>query len=413
MSLSSPRRHHRRPIAYKTLGKNDMKRLAATLLALFCATAPALAAEDYVIDAILPLSGPAAFVGGGEKLGIEALEELVNREGGINGRNLRIVFHDDTTSPQLAVQLMTTAKSSHPAVVLGSTITAMCNAMAPMVADGPVMYCFSPGVHPKIGGYEFSASVSTTDMSRALIHYFRQRGWTNLALIVTSDATGQDAERGIDEALTRPENSGVKMVARAHFNPGDVSVAAQIATIGAAKPQALIAWTTGTGLATILKGVNDAGLAIPVATTNGNQSVDQLAQYTGFLPKQLYIPSASFPKHDGLFKLDPRVEQAQQKLYAAFDAHHLPIDNQSVNGWDPTVMIVDALRHLGDKATSTQLRDYIANQTNYAGALGIYDFKSVPQRGLTVDDVVITRWNPATKAFDWVSKPAGDPLPND
>ena len=72
------------------------------------------------------------------------------------------------------------------------------------------------------------------------------------------------------------------MVERAHFNPGDVSVAAQIETIRGAKPQALVAWTTGTALATILKGIVQAGLDIPVATTDGNMSVAQLHAVCGF-----------------------------------------------------------------------------------------------------------------------------------
>ena len=44
--------------------------------------------------------------------------------------------------------------------IIGSAIVAMCNAMAPLMQNGPVMYCFSPGIHPAKGSYVFS-SVST------------------------------------------------------------------------------------------------------------------------------------------------------------------------------------------------------------------------------------------------------------
>ena len=327
------------------IGGDVMRLVASFGLFLLCAAPAARAAEDFGIDAILPLTGPAAFVGGGEKQGIEALEELVNTEGGIAGRKLKIAFHDDQTSPQVAVQLLNDVLAAHPPVVLGSTITTMCNAMAPLVAEGPVMYCFSPGVHPQPGSYEFSASVSTIDLGAALVRYFRAKGWTRLALIVSTDATGQDAENGINQALALPENKSVTMVERAHFNPGDVSVAAQIAAVAGAKPQALIAWTTGTALATILKAVVQAGLDIPVATTNGNMSVAQLSQYAGFAPKELYLPSASFPPHDGLFTLDPRVEKAQHDMYRVMAAHKLPVDMQTTDGWDPTLMIVACPAH--------------------------------------------------------------------
>lgn len=388
-----------------------MKALWSGLFFVALACAPARAAEDYVIRAILPLTGFAAFVGGGEKLGIEALEELVNKEGGISGQPLKVVFSDDQSSPQVAVQLLNEVMAEHPPVVLGSTITSMCNAMAPLVAkEGPVLYCFSPGVHPPAGSYEFSAGVSTVDLSQALIRYFRLKGWTRLALIVSTDATGQDAENGINQALALPENKGVAMAVRAHFNPGDVSVAAQIETVRAGKPQALVAWTTGTALATILKAVVQSGLDVPVATTNGNMSVAQLTQYRDFTPKQFLVPAPFFPPHDGVFTLDPRVEKAQHAMYAALKAHNIPIDMLTTNGWDPTMNVIDALRKLGTDVTPARLREYMAGQTGYVGTSGIYNFQAVPQRGLSFDDAVVTQWNANAKTFDWVSQPRGEPL---
>lgn len=370
----------------------------------------ALATEPYTVHGILPLSGAAAFVGGGEKLGIAALSELVNKDGGINGRPVQVDIQDDQSSPQVAVQLLNEAMAQHPPVILGSTITTMCNAMAPLVANGPVMYCFSPGVHPPPGSFEFSASVSTIDLSEVLLRYFRLRGWTQLALIVSSDATGQDAESGVNRALARPENKSLAMVERAHFNPGDISVAAQVESIQAAHPQALIAWTTGTALATILKAVVQAGLDIPVATTNGNMSVAQLSQYAGFTPKQLYIPAAFFSPHDGLFTLDARVEKAQHEMYAVLQANRVPIDTQSTQAWDPTMIVIDALRNLGTGTSPTQLRAYLAGLTDYPGVSGIYDFKAVAQRGLGAEDAVVTLWRPESKQFVWVSAPGGKPL---
>jgi branched-chain amino acid transport system substrate-binding protein len=387
-----------------------MKAIVVALLGVFACAADLAVAEDYPLETILPLTGSGAFVGTGEKQGLEVLEGLVNQDGGIKGRPVKFVYHDDQTSPQVAVQLLNQAMASHPPVVLGSTITAMCNAMAPLVSNGPVMYCFSPGVHPPAGSYEFSASVSTIDLAETLVRYFRLKGWTRLALIVSTDATGQDAENGINRALELPDNKSITMVERAHFNPGDVSVAAQVANIVAAQPQALIAWTTGTALATILKAVIQAGLDIPIATTNGNSSVTQLSQYAGFTPKQLYIPSASFPRHDGLFTLDPRVEQAQHAVYAALEANHLPIDTQMTQAWDPTMIIISALRQFGTDVAPARLREYIATLADYPGINGIYDFKAVPQRGLDVRNSVVTLWNAVDKRFDWVSKPGGEPL---
>ena len=175
------------------------------------------------------------------------------------------MFYDDQTNPQTGVQLANHVIAAKPAVLLGSSLVAVCNAMAPLMQDGPAMYCFSPGIHPPAGSYVFTSSVSTLDLADAMIRYFRLKGWTRIALMTSADATGQDAEHGLDEVLARPENKDVTVVERAHFNITDVSVAAQIEHIKAANPQALIAWSTGTPIATVFKGIIQAGLDIPIA----------------------------------------------------------------------------------------------------------------------------------------------------
>ena len=153
-----------------------------------------------------------------------------------------------------------------------------------------------------------------------------------------------------------------------------------------------------------------AGLDVPVGTTNGNQTFAQMEQYKDFLPKTLYIPTSAFPKHDGLFKLDPRVEAEQAKFYAALDKVKVKADNMAALSWDPGILVVSALRALGPKATAEQVRDWIASQTDFAGINGLYNFKEVPQRGVTVKNAVVTLWDPTVQNWTVVSQPTGVPV---
>ena len=373
------------------------------------AASPALAADFYDINVILPLTGGASFLGKAEQQALQIAEKVINGAGGVQGRPVRFVIQDDQSSPQVAVQLATQIVASHPTVVIGSAIVAMCNAMAPLMQQGPVMYCLSPGIHPKDGAYVFTSSVSTYDLARAVIRYYRLRGWTKIALLTSTDATGQDAERGIHEILAEPENKAVTLVENQHFNPTDVSVSAQIERIKGAEPQALIAWTTGAPVGTVFKGIVQAGLDIPVATTNGNMTHVQMTQYAGFLPKQLYIPSSEWPEHGPGQALDPAVETAQRQFFGAFKAANILPDVGATLAWDPAMIIVDGLRKM-DKATSAQLRDHIQRLKGYAGINGVYDFMKIPQRGLDEQDAVVTRWEASKMTWEVVSKPTGIPL---
>jgi len=368
------------------------------------------AAEPFDLHVILPLTGGASFVGKGEQANLVALESHLNKSGGIQGRPLHFVFHDDQTKPQVAVQLSNEVLALKPAVIMGSSIVAMCNAMAPLMAKGPVMYCMSPGIHPADGGYVFSGSTSTYDLVETLIRYYRLKGWARIAVISSSDATGQDIDRGIDRVFAMPENKSLQKVEHEHFAPTDVSVAAQLERIKAAQPQALIAWTTGAAIATIFRGAVQAGLDIPIGTTNGNQTFAQMEQYESFMPKQLLMPSMVFPEHDGVYVLDPRVEAVQHEMYGILTQAGLKSDNMTGTSWDVALVIVDALRKLGPDATADQIRHHIDTLTGFPGINGIYDYKAHPQRGLGSDSAVIVRFDAATKSWVWLSKPGGAPL---
>ncbi|HLI19842.1 MAG TPA: ABC transporter substrate-binding protein [Stellaceae bacterium] len=384
-------------------------RLAAAAL-MILPMANAARAEDYAINAILSLTGNGAFLAGGQKKVLELEAEIANAQGGIGGRNVRFVFHDDQSSPQVAVQLLNEIMATHPPVIVGSSLVAMCSAMVPLLAQGPVLYCLSPGYHPPAGSYAFSANTSTWDSQVSMVRYFREKGLTKIATITSSDATGQDADRGIDAAVAMPENAGVQIVDREHFNLSDVSVAAQLERVRAAHPQLVLAWATGSPSATIFKGLLQAGIELPVATTGGNQLVAQMRQFKAFLPKELYAGGGDYPPHAGLYKLDPRVEAAQQTMYAALKKTDLSPDVVIGTSWDAGLIVIATLRALGPDATAEQVRAHIAHLTDFPGVSGVYNFVASPERGLGVQDTIVLRWDAAHDRFIWVSKPGGDPL---
>jgi branched-chain amino acid transport system substrate-binding protein len=370
---------------------------------------PAFAAEPYNINVVLPLTGPVSFLGKSEQIALQQAEKALAESGGIGGRPVKFIFHDDQSSPQTAVQLATDIVAEKPAVVLGSAVVALCNAMAPLMKNGPVLYCFSPSMYPPAGSFAFSSSVATRDLMAAQLRYFRAKGWNRIAIITSTDASGQDAAKRIKEVLADPENKDVEVVSEQNFNPADVSASAQISRIKAAQPQALVAWSTGAAIGTVFKAIVESGLNVPVATTDGNMTYAQMTQYASFLPKELYIPSPQwlpgFPKNS-----TETVVEAKRLFHRAFEQSEVKPDAPSSFAWDPVMLVVSALKKLGPNATADQVREYLANLQGFAGVNGIYDFKKTPQRGLDDSNVNVTRWNPAEQRWDVVSEPRGTPL---
>ena len=355
------------------------------------------------------MTGPTAFQGKAQAKSLESLANYINAHGGLRGRSIKFTFYDTQASPQNAVQFFNDAIARKAAIVVGPAGASECSAIAAIVKDGPVDYCTSPGFHPTPGSYVYSAGFSTVDLVAVMVRYLRERGLKKIALITSTDTTGQDGERSIDTALALPANNDLKIVAREHFAVADFNASAQITRIKAASPQVVIAWTTGAPFGTVLRNLNEAGMTLPVVTTLGNQTYEQMDGYTQFLPHELLMATGPFSAPERI--TDRPLLQAVQQMYVALDATKLHPGFPSAAPWDPALILTAAISKLGFDATATQVRDFINSQHSFVGVNGRYNFAEFPQRGLDAGtSAVMVRWDAAKGTWVAVSKLGGAPI---
>lgn len=379
--------------------------IAAALAVALTLAGPARAATPYEINVILPLTGNAAFLGSKEAEALRVMEGMVNRTGGIRGRPVRFVVSDDASDPKTSVQLTSLLIEKHVPVILGSSVAAMCAAMAPLVEkNGPLTYCFSPIIEPPPGSFEFSAAIGSKQFMPLLPEFFRQRGWTRIAMLLSLDATGQDYELKFDDALKTPAGAGLTVVAREHFANNDLSVAAQVSKIKASHPDAAIVIATGPPFGIVLRALKDAGVDVPLIVTGSNMTYAQLDQFAAVLPKTMYFVSAAGAKPDPSARGAWR--DAQRAFLDAFKAAGIRPEYSHVLAWDPTMIVIDALRKVGPDATAQQLHDYIEQLRNWYGNEGPYDFGAYPQRGVGQRNAVVYEWLTAKNDYAVVSSAA-------
>jgi branched-chain amino acid transport system substrate-binding protein len=388
-----------------------VKRLAAGLLAaasLAMLSPAAIAADPYEINVILPLSGNIAFVGATELQSLKALEAYVNRTGGIGGRPLSFVVADDQADPKTSLQLAQNLIAKNVPVIIGPSSPQNCAAIVPLLQNGPVMYCLAQAGTAPAGSYEYFAN--PYDPTFAVTYrYFRERGLHKIAYIVSTDGGGQDAEKTILAGAALPENKDMQIVAREHFSPGDLGVPAQMARIKAANPDVLIAWATGGPAGTLFRSEHDAGLDFPTYTSTGNLTPNFFKQYGSILPANLYF--ATVPLYAGDALNSPATRSAIATMTGELATAGAKPDMIGIAAWDPAMVIVTALRKLGPDASAAKLRNYLGNLRGWVGVNGPYDFRAVPQRGISENSMVIVRWDATRNNAVAVSKLGGAPLP--
>ena len=199
--------------------------LAITISLVFALGGTMAAAADAIkIGAFFDLSGPASSIGTPTKLVAEMVVEKINKEGGINGRQLELVMGDTEGDPTKVLSPLPRNSSTwtRVAAIIGPTRTGTGMAVKKLLEKAQIPTFMTVGGDPvimegKIGKMDLgtarwifkSPQRSSTAVKKVLTH-LKAQGWTQIALITSSDSFGRD--RRTLAGKTRPGNG--------HQNPG-------------------------------------------------------------------------------------------------------------------------------------------------------------------------------------------------
>lgn len=356
------------------------------------------------IPVMLPLTGPAALVGESEQQSFQVFEKDINQHGGIRSRPLHFDYLDDQANPQIAVQLFHQATSGGAQVIFGGAFSATCKAIAPLVEESSnvIFYCLSTAIRPPADSYVFTSSYHPTDLVVKMLHYFAKHGQRQVAVLLGTDASGQEVANTLPQLFGSPALEDVKIVDLDRFDPNAVSLAAQMAKVAGAHPQALGVWAAG-GIQTILRTMHDTGMDIPVAISPAFQVYSVMKQWADVLPKHIYFAAGVWSAY-----MDGGAPKGTiGHFYDLYKQIGTPPDGGSELAWDPLLIVTDALRKLGPDAKASQIHAYIEGLHGFSGTNGVYDFRTHDQRGVNQSSLVITEWS--AKKNTWVLAPGCRP----
>jgi len=223
--------------------------LFASALALTVAVSAGAQAELGVTDDGIhfgqsaALDGPASALGIGMREGLLAAFEEVNRNGGVNGRRLKLTSYDDGYEPERAIAHTTKLiEEDKVFALIGEIGTPTSKAVQPIATEQAV-----PFIGPFTGaGFLRNASLGNVVNVRAtydqetetwIQHLTEDLGYDRIAILYQDDSFGRVGLSGVKKAM---DKRGLTLVAKGTYKRNTTAVKSALLKIRKAEPQAVV-----------------------------------------------------------------------------------------------------------------------------------------------------------------------------
>ena len=366
--------------------------IAACLIAA-CATHAAMAA-DLKLGFITSMSGPSSSLGIPYSKGMQA---AIAMRPEVEGKKVQVIQLDDasdpTTASRNARKLIVEDKVDALIGTAGTPSGLAINSVAREL-NVPFISIAQSKVDGEEGAWMVTVPQSAPLMVDAVFDHMKRSGVKSLAYIGFSDAWG---DLVYDAAIKAAARTGIKIVTDQRYARADNSVAGQVLKIVAAKPDAVLAGTSGTPGALPFLALNARGYRGKIYGTHGIINADFI-RVGGVSVEGLFAPTGPVVVADQLPEdnASRKVAMDFRKFYKnTFQVE--PTDAFSPYAFDAWLIFTDAARRAmvtrqpGTPEFRLALREAVTSTRELVGTQGVYNFRPDSRFGSDQRAVVMVK----------------------
>jgi len=340
--------------------------VAVVLAAVFIFTQTVTESEKIKIGAILPLSGSGAKYGEEAKNGINLAVMQINTSGGVNNKEIKIIYEDDQGKSSGAInafnKLVTVNKVP---VVIGPMYSSTVLSVAPIAEEKKVVLFTPSGSSPEItqaGDYVFRNWPSDTFEGSEMANFAYEQLDLQKAAILTVNI---DYGTGLTEVFKNKFTAlGGQVLAIEKYDQGDTDFRSQLTKIKATKPDVLYLPGYYTEIALILKLAKELGFDTKYLSCVGFDN-----------PKAIEL--AGEAAEDVIFArpaYDPNSEdEVVSGFVESFKGEYNTIPGTyAAHAYDALNILIIAIKRGGYEAED--IKDVLYNVQNFNGVTGSTSF---------------------------------------
>jgi branched-chain amino acid transport system substrate-binding protein len=317
--------------------------------------------ESIKIGFVNHLTGDIAPYGNSMKNGTELAVEQVNKNGGVNGKQLEVVYKDDQSKPDQAVAATKLLIDQKLPIVIGSSASSFTLAMRQSLEDAKVVHIAQISTNPKLAGsgkYFFSMMPGDYDQGDAWMEIVKKKNIKEVAVVYINNDYGN----GVKDVFTKSFTAaGGKVLTTITYNESATSFQTQAQKLKESTAQYTF----------IVSHIKEGALFIKQAVEAGvkTQFIGDTALQTEDMVKQAGAAASGFMALSVGQKDHPKYKEFADAYKAKFNSEPTIWADFA---YDTVLTAVEGLKKGGTDAT--KIRDAIAAIKDFGGATGPINF---------------------------------------
>lgn len=308
------------------------------------------------------MTGPVSSFGISSTNAMKLAVKQINAAGGVNGKQVVLVFADNKSEPSEAAAATTKLITQDKVVaIIGPLISSTTLACTKIAEDGKVPLLTPSATNPTITvkdgktlGYIFRSCFVDDFMGSVMANFAANSLQAKTAAIYVDSSSDLSKSTGkvFEDAFVK---NGGKIVSQEAFLSKDTDFKATLTKIKAANPEVIFAPGNYQEAAMLIKQARELDINIPVVGVDAWDS-----------PKLFEIAGAAalnntyYPGHYSPDDNSPAVQKFVQEYKSEYNASP---DTQAALGYDSVLVMVDAIKRAGSE-DPVKIRDALATTKN-------------------------------------------------
>ncbi|QTA80445.1 Leucine-binding domain-containing protein [Desulfonema limicola] len=347
------------------------------------------AEETYKIGGLFSVTGRASFLGDPEKKSMEMVVDMINKNGGIDGRMLEAVIYDTEGDPTKAVMGVSKLINKDQVIaIIGPSTTPTTLAVLPFAEKSktPIISCAAGNkITTPVNPWVFKTAQSDILAVSAIYEHMKKQNIKNIGILTVSDAFGESGRQQLEEQAA---SFGLTIVQADKFGGKDTDMTAQLTKIRKAEPDAIVCWGTNPGPAVIAKNIKQLDIKIPLYQSHGVAS-PKFIELAEEAADGIYLPTGKILVADLLPEDDIQKPVLAEYIKQYNEKYKVPVSGFGGYAYDAVNILAKALKGTG--GDKEKLRQNIENMTNHTGVSGTFNFSPSEHNGLAPDAFVMVQ----------------------